>query len=115
MKYLKNRQDFLTGTIEYKESYQYKSQDLQSSSLVREVLENDITWGGSLLGRLINSTIRKAVIGTKTLRVNGLIKKLRAQLELIEGEYLGEEEKSTAKSALVYAFFESIKVAAMKP
>lgn len=114
MKYLKNRQEFLTGVIDYKESYTYKSQDLKSSSLIREVLENDITWGGSLLGRLINSTIRKAVIGTKVLRINPLIKKLRAQLESIEGEYLGKES-SIAKQAIIYALFEAIKKAAMKP
>ena len=114
MKYLKNRQEFLTGVIEYKESYQYKSQDLKSSTLVREVLENDITWGGSLLGRLINSTIRKAVIGAKVFRINPLIKKLRAQLESLEGDYL-TKEKGLAQQAIIYALFEAIKKASMKP
>lgn len=114
MKYLKNRQEFLTGVIEYKESYNYKSQDLESSTLVREALENDITWGGSLLGRLINSTIRKAVIGTKVLRINPLLKKLKAQLEALEGDYL-TKEKAMLQKAIIYALFETIKKAAMKP
>lgn len=114
MKYLKNRQEFLTGVIEYKESYRYKSEDIQTSSIVKEALENDITWGGSLLGRLINSTIRKAVIGAKVFRVNPMIKKLRAQLESLEGDYLGKEQ-SLADQSVIYALFEAIKKAAIKP
>ena len=115
MKYLKNRQEFLTGVIEYKESYNYKSQDLESSTLVREALENDITWGGSLLGRLINSTIRKAVIGTKVLlRINPLLKKLQVELMSIEEDYL-TKEKGMLQKAIIYALFEAIKKASMKP
>jgi hypothetical protein len=114
MKYLKNRKEFLTDFIKYKEFYNYKSQDLESSALVKEVLENDITWGGSLLGRLINSTIRKVIIGTKILRINPLLKKLKYQLESLEVDYLNKE-KEIFRKAIIYALFENIKKAAMKP
>lgn len=112
MKHLKTRQDFLTGIVEYKETYQVAKSDYKDSALIREVFENDITWGGSLLGRLINSTIRKAAIGAKTLRVNPLLKKLKAELESLEGEYLNKEMEIEYLRATVYAIIEAIKKAA---
>ena len=54
MRYLNTRDTFLT---------------IRDFKPVNETFTNDITWGGSLLGRFINSTLRKAAAGVNALRV----------------------------------------------
>lgn len=59
-----------------------KNSELYKSEVqLSEAFENDITWGGSLLGRLINSTIRKLKIGYKSIRVDAVVKKLQEELD----------------------------------
>jgi hypothetical protein len=44
---------------------------------------NDIAWGDSLLGRLINSVIRKAKIGINLVRIKNVIRQLEGNFERI--------------------------------
>lgn len=79
MRYLQNRENFLNKRVELDRS---KVNDYyKSSKMIKEVYENDITWGGSLLGRLINSTIRKAKIYYKATKVNKLVKDVKSELD----------------------------------
>jgi hypothetical protein len=81
MKYLRTRDDFLlekkvVSLQNIKVESQYKS-----SLLVKETFENDITWGGSLIGRLINSTIRVAKIYYKTARIGSITPQVKDALD----------------------------------
>lgn len=108
MKYLKTRQDFLSEIISYKESYVYNSKDINGSILVNEVFANDITWGGSLLGRLINSTIRSAKIVAKKMRVNGLLKKLEEQLGVLLESGLSDDKKKELNKLRIRALLSEL-------
>lgn len=67
MKYLKQREEFIKNNI------------------IEEALSNEIAWGDSLLGRLINSTLRKLKVGGNLLVMDNVIKKLNASFdELLE-------------------------------
>lgn len=79
MKYLKYRNNYLS----VKKSFTSEQilNNYQSSEMIREVLENDITWGGSLLGRFINSTIRLTKIHLKKVGIETLIKELQQALD----------------------------------
>jgi hypothetical protein len=107
MRYLLKRNDFLIERTINKNQLDLKK-DFKSSSLINETFENDLSWGGSLIGRLINSTLRVLKIYTKTVRVNFIIPQFkkalddlltvcrtneeqRAQLNNLTGQFLLEE------------------------
>lgn len=57
----------------------------RNSNKINEVFTNDIPWGDSLIGRLINSVSRKARIGFNKNRISGLTKRLESKFdEMIE-------------------------------
>ena len=74
MKYLKGRNNYLnelklnSGIVPYEANIDMK--------LNEEVMSNTIKWGDSMLGRLINSMIRKAKVGISLLRIGQVIKSL---------------------------------------
>lgn len=79
MKYLNNRNQFLSKKVKLDSS---KTEEYyKGSKIVKEAFENDATWGGSLLGRLINSTIRKAKIYYKATKINKLVDEVRSELD----------------------------------
>ena len=84
MKYLKYRGDFLYKDVQLDKSK--IRENIQSSEMISEAFENDITWGGSLLGRLINSTIRKGLIFYKTANIDKYIKSLEEELNILVTE-----------------------------
>lgn len=83
MKYLKNRQEFLYKEVKI-ETVNIKEQ-IKSSEMINEAFENDITWGGSLLGRLINSTIRKGKVYFQTMRIGSVVNQVRNELDNLVG------------------------------
>lgn len=100
MKYLKYREKFLNkeATIDGTNIYN----QMKSSEMISEAFENDITWGGSLLGRLINSVIRKGKIYTKNVQINGIAEKVKQELDQLiadsqPDDIKGEIDKITAK------------------
>lgn len=79
MRYLHNRSEFLKSRNETFTNEKLHNQ-IKSSSLINETFENNITWGESLLGRLINSTIRVAKIYVKTALISRQISALETAL-----------------------------------
>ena len=75
MKYLKGRDNYLNELKVNSGLVPYTKND-SIIKLNEEALTNSTKWGDSLLGRLINSAIRKAKIGVGLLRINNVIKSL---------------------------------------
>lgn len=85
MKYLKTRHQFV---FEKKNFDRVEiSKNYGSSAIVKEALNNDITWGGSLLGRLFSSIGRKLRIEYNKFKVNGLVQQLQDELLNLCAEY----------------------------
>ena len=98
MRYLQGRNQFLNTKIQLKSSN--FNQDFKNSKLIKEASagmggwENDITWGGSLIGRLINSTIRRTAIYAKTTKIPFLLRQLENELlSLVAEVSLSEEDQ----------------------
>ena len=93
MKYIKQREQFL----KLKNAEEIVSDNLNeyvfSSAFINEAFESDITWGGSLLGRLINSTLRKAKIKLNRMKIKSLVSAVKTELDGLLGNYLNETEK----------------------
>lgn len=103
MKYLKYREDFLKPIINNLDD------QIKKSSILNEALENDITWGGSLLGRLISSTIRRGKIYYKTARISGLSDQVKSELDaLIEEAAFDKEQKNKIKNLKVRFLIEEL-------
>jgi len=100
MKYLKYREDFLHREIKLDES---KIQEqIKSSEMISEAFENDITWGGSLIGRLFNSILRKGKVMIQTARIGSLVKSLKDELDSLSGEVqIASDEKIKNKVYLL--------------
>jgi len=92
MKYLNNRQKFLNKNLKP----------------INEVLGNEIKWGDSLVGRLINSFRRKIGVGTNLVRIDNCIKSLKSHFEDIifysKSNSLTDEDKLKIIKVIVYQF-----------
>lgn len=75
MKYLSNRSEYLKSA-KYEVS-------INESMAGAGPFANDIAWGDSLLGRLINSIIRKAKVGVNLVRIDSVIKRLKEQFDYL--------------------------------
>jgi molybdopterin-guanine dinucleotide biosynthesis protein len=88
MRYINNRNTFIK---KWKEDINIsESFDMSGSG----PLGNEIAWGDSLIGRLINSTIRVAKIKYDAKKVNTLLNDFKAQLDLILVESLSRDDRS---------------------
>lgn len=65
--------------------------------LTLEAFENDITWGGSLLGRLINSTIRRSKIYLNDTQIKSVVEKVKMELDTLLGDYLSNEDREKVR------------------
>lgn len=96
MRYLKQRDLFLkelnTGLIKYTED------DIKS---INEVLQNDIAWGDSLLGRLINSIIRKAKVGVNLVRMESVSKSIYSLFDSLVSDSVISEMENPSKIKLI--------------
>lgn len=95
MKYLNSRDEFIRKSLnkvnEYKEIEKhpiYKAQLITEDS---GPFANDIPWGDSLLGRLVNSVIRKAKVGANLVRIKGVINRLRDAFDDLIGNSVANE------------------------
>lgn len=80
MKYLITREQFLSKNT--------------GSTLINEVLDAPITWGGSLIGRMVNSAIRRVKIGYNESQIDQVIVDLRNELDyLLSASLTGDAEK----------------------
>lgn len=112
MKYISGRDEFLRKSInkvnEFKSLEESKSSDFE---LILEEAEsgpfaNDIPWGDSLLGRLINSTIRKAKIQANLVRMKGVVSRLERAFNdlLLESKVNDLDENDLAQWAKIRNF-----------
>jgi len=60
---------------------------------INETFQNEITWGGSLLGRLISSIIRKAKIEVNHQRVKSIATAIKAELDGLIANGLSRENQ----------------------
>ena len=67
---------------------------------------NEITWGDSFLGRLINSAMRKANIGYNSTRVDSLIKAFKRELDSLVAMGLQTETKNKFNSLLIKSYLQ---------
>ncbi len=117
MKYLHNRDQFINKSLnkinEYKE---LENHPLYKEYLITEAesgpFANDIPWGDSLLGRLINSVIRKAKIGANLVRIKGVTRRLRDAFDALMGQSvaneLSEEEKKEFSKLQIFIFLDAL-------
>jgi hypothetical protein len=66
MRLIKNRNEFLEKC---------------KNNKIDEALSNEVNWGDSLLGRLINSTIRKVSIANNLRNISGLLENLETEFD----------------------------------
>lgn len=84
MKYLNNRDVFLKNR-KINEAW-----DASGSG----PMGNDIAWGDSLVGRLINSAIRTTKIKYNATKIDNLLKDFKSQLDIILSESLSRDVRS---------------------
>ena len=81
MKYLSNREEFLKRSINKIE--EHKEYEEYNKIFEEAPFANDIPWGDSLVGRLINRVIRNAKKGANLVRIKSVIKKLQDLIKYI--------------------------------
>jgi hypothetical protein len=91
MRYLKEREKFIRN--------KFSNLSKINESSDSGPLANDIPWGDSLLGRLINSTIRKAQIGINLTKIESLIERLKETFDSIISE--SKIKESLPKESLI--------------
>jgi hypothetical protein len=114
MKYLSNRDEFLKRSLNKIDEYKSLEDKLDTVNEAESgPFANDIPWNDSLLGRLINSTIRKAKIGANLLRIKAVNRRLEDAFEDLLGSSMtaemSEEDKKNKTKVLVFKFLEELE------
>lgn len=110
MRYLHKRNEFLIQKNILSASKDFNvTEEIKTSALVNETFENDITWGGSMLGRLINSTIRRFKIGYSQVKVEPLVKKLEDELNYLLSASIQGDTLVQYNQLRVRAYIEEIR------
>jgi hypothetical protein len=110
MRYLHKRNEFLIQKNILSTSKNFNvNEEIKTSALVRETFENDITWGGSMIGRLINSTIRRFKIGYSQTQVGPLIKKLEDELNYLISASIQGDTLKKYNELLIRSYIEEIR------
>jgi hypothetical protein len=93
MKYLKGRNEFL---VENKITLPKPVNKNKIYLPINESgpMANDIPWGDSLVGRLINSFIRTAKIKYNATKVDNLVKDFKSQLDIVLAESLSRDTRN---------------------
>ncbi len=106
MKYLSKRSEYL-------KSAKYKV--INESVSGAGPFANDIAWGDSLLGRLLNSIVRKAQIGINLVRMDSVVKRLQQQFDyLLEDSQLRGAEMDEATKKEIDMLAMSIQVGTLR-
>ena len=114
MKYLSNRDEFLKRSLNKIEEYKSIEIDLEKLNETDNSgpFANDIPWGNSLIGRLINFGIRKARMGAKLLRIKPVGKRLEETFKnLLDGSTtstLSEENKKDQNRLTISKLLEEL-------
>lgn len=83
----------------------------QNNHLVKynEALSNEINWGDSLLGRLINSAIRKGKVGYNLTKVDSLVEAFKRELDGLIASGLQRDTKNKYNVLLMKSYFSEIQ------
>lgn len=76
---------------------------------VNEALSADINWGDSLVGRLINSFIRKAKIGYNQTKIEPLLDRFKSELDSLLAGALSKETKDKFIKLLLKSYLSNIE------
>lgn len=116
MKYLSNRDEFLKRSLNKIDEYKSLEEDNELDSINEAEsgpFANDIPWNDSLLGRLINSAIRKAKIGANLLRIKAVNRRLEDAFEDLLGSSMtaemSDEDKKNKNKVLIFKFLEELE------
>ena len=74
-----------------------------------EAITNDIPWGDSLIGRLINSIARKAGIAIKAKRIDSVISGLRKEFDALVDTGKADIDQSRIVKLKLWTFFSTLK------
>ena len=74
-----------------------------------EAITNDIPWGDSLIGRLINSIARKAGIAIKAKKIDKVISGLRTEFDRLIEEGKADIDQSRIVKLKLWTFFSTLK------
>ena len=122
MKYINRREDFLknyNNILKIKDKYT-NSENIKTinEDVVGGPFVNNVGWGDSLLGRLINSTLRKAKIGANLLRIKSVEQRLRDSMDDIlltsSVAELDENDKRLYAKALISTYLIALQDAVEK-
>jgi hypothetical protein len=91
MKYIKSKESFLEF-----------AKNKKIDTKINEAFQNEITWGGSLIGRLINSSLRKLSINRNASRLDILGEQLQDYLDRLVQQVISEEDVFEAQKYFIY-------------
>lgn len=108
MKYLKGREKFLSEIKHLNRQQINESFDMSGS---QGPFGNDIAWGDSLVGRLINFVIRKIGVGVNMVRIQPVIARLKMEFRniLASSEAAGINEE-TMKKISMFIIIQQIRI-----
>ncbi len=120
MKYINSRDNYLKQVNERRQVQVQNNLEKKLGDLILETypgsgaMGNEITWGDSLVGRLVNAIIRKAQIGANMVLMKPLISRLRAEFEdILNTSQLAEldpEDKKMLGNVTIYAFLNRLEM-----
>lgn len=116
MKHLKNRNHYLQTLHERRIEKQIESfKPVLETYAMEGPFRNELRWGDSLVGRILHSIVRKAIIGTKLVRVKFVVERLvQAMDEILASSMiatLSKEDRFDYNKAVIGEFLIAIKEA----
>ena len=86
-----------------------RDQFLKKNTINEAIVTNDIPWGDSLVGRLINSLARKATIVRNAKKIDKVINNLRTQFDALVAAGKVEIDKSKLIKLQLWTIFSTLK------
>ena len=108
MKYLKVREKFITDS---KKIYGTKINEAFDMSGGGGPFSNDIPWGDSLVGRLINAVIRKIGVGVNMVRIQPVISRLKMEFRnILSSSAAAGINEETKKKISMFIIVQQIRI-----
>ena len=108
MKYLKGRERFLSDIKQLNQQQINEAFDMSGS---QGPFGNDIAWGDSLVGRLINFVIRKIGVGVNMVRIQPVINRLKLEFRnVIENAKAVGITEETKKKISMFIIVQQIRI-----
>lgn len=108
MKYLKGRERFLSDIKQLNQQQINEAFDMGGS---QGPFGNDIAWGDSLVGRLINWAIRKIGVAVNMVRIQPVINRLKMEFRyLLESSKAAGLDEETRKKISMFIIVQQIRI-----